>query len=271
MKRPNGHFIIQSNARRPTPDEIADYLEQTWQTFRDLFGVEPPPVKVVISLTSGGGAVSAQADQERAAGLSEHLMPWAIKEGEGITHQTFSDLSHEITHIYFIGYMEDKGGLHQAHAWLHEAVACHSERDPYRKNREQWARDHLNDRIPLKQLFAMKNPQKYNPLVELTVELHQKLARGEIKVEALNRQISEFATTHAGELSQAGIKNMTYYSESLSVFEFLLMTEGKAFIRRMCQSLKKGKTMDQIIRTLKTYPKGIAQLEDAWAAHTQGA
>jgi hypothetical protein len=123
-------------------------------------------------------------------------MAWAIKEGEALSSQSFSDLSHEITHIYFIDYMEDKGGMHQGHAWLHEAVSCYSERDPYRKNREQWARDHISDRIPFEQLFTMKNPQKENPLVELTVKLHEQLARGEIKVDDLNRQISEFATSH---------------------------------------------------------------------------
>lgn len=271
MKSSKSHFIIQSSAKQPTPDEIAGYLEQTWQTFHDLFGVDPATVKVVISLTSGSGAPSSQSDQERPAGSPEHQIAWAIKEGEALSRQTFSDLSHEITHIYFIDYMEEKGGLHQTHAWLHEAVACYSERDPYRKDREQWARDHLNDRIPFEQLFTMKNPQKENPLVELTVKLHEKLAQGEIKVEELNRQISEFATTHASELSQIGIRNMTYYSESLSLFEFLLKTQGKEFIRSMCQALKKGKTMDEIIRGLKAYPKGIPQLEEAWVAWVQAS
>lgn len=271
VKNPRSHFIIVSSAKKPTPDEIAGYLEQTWETFQDLFGVDPATVKVVISLTSGSGAPSSQSDQERPAASPEHQIAWAIKEGEALSGQTFSDLSHEITHIYFIDYMEDKGGMHQAHAWLHEAVACYSERDPYRKNREQWAREHVNDRIPFEQLFTMKNPQKENPLVELTVKLHEKLARGEIKVEELNRQISEFAMAHAGELSQAGIRNMTYYSESLSIFEFLLKTEGKEFIRAICQALKKGKSMDEIIRGLKAYPKGLPQLEEAWVAWVQGS
>jgi len=271
VKNPKSHFVIVSSAKKPAPDEIAGYLEQTWQTFHEVFGVDPAPVKVVISLTSGSGASSSQSDQERPGGQPEQQIAWAIKEGEALSGQTFSDLSHEITHIYFIDYMEDKGGLHQTHAWLHEAVACYSERDPYRKNREQWAHEHINDRIPFEQLFTMKNPQKQNPLVELTVKLHEKLARGEIKVEELNRQISEFATTHATELSQAGIRNMTYYSESLSIFEFLLKTEGKEFIRSMCQALKKGKSMDEIIRGLKAYPKGVSQLEEAWVVWVQGS
>jgi hypothetical protein len=270
VKNPKSHFVIVSSAKKPSPDEIAVYLEQAWQTFHDVFGVDPATVRVVISLTSGSGAPSS-SDQDRPAGSPQHQMAWAIKEGETLSSQTFSDLSHEITHIYFIDYMEDKGGMHQGHAWLHEAVACYSERDPYRKNREQWARDHMNDRIPFEQLFTMKNPQKENPLVELTVKLHEKLARGEIKVEELNRQISEFATAHGAELGQAGIRNMTYYSESLSIFEFLLKTEGKEFIRAMCQALKKGKSMDEIIRGLKAYPKGLPQLEQAWMAWVQSS
>ncbi|HUJ90239.1 MAG TPA: hypothetical protein VLX12_08595 [Syntrophorhabdales bacterium] len=269
VENPKRHFMIVSSAKQPAPDGIAKYLETTWQTFHDVFGVNPATVKVVISPTSGAGAPSSQSDQERPSGQPAHQIAWAIKEGDALSSQTFSDLSHEITHIYFIDYMEDKGGMHQGHAWLHEAVACYSERDPYRKNREQWARDHINDRIPFEQLFTMKNPQKENPLVELIVKLHEKLARGEIKVEDLNRQVSEFATAHAAELSQAGIRNMTYYSESLSIFEFLLKTEGKEFIRRMCQALKKGKSMAEIIRDLKAYPNGIPQFEQAWVDWVQ--
>jgi hypothetical protein len=271
VKNRTSHFSIVSSAKEPTPDQIAGYLEQAWQTFHDVLGVNPATVKVVISLTSGSGAPSSQSDQDRPAGAPEHQIAWAMKEGEALSSQSFSDLSHEITHIYFIDYMEDKGGMHQGHAWLHEAVACYSERDPYRKNREQWARDHINDRIPVEQLFTMKNPQKENPLVELTVKLHEKLARGEIEVAELNRQISEFAMTHGAELAQAGIRNMTYYSESLSIFEFLLETEGKEFIRAMCQQLKKGKSVAEIIRGLKAYPKGLPQFEQAWMAWVQSS
>jgi hypothetical protein len=165
--------------------------------------------------------------------------------------------------------MEDKGGMHQDHAWLHEAVSCYNEREPYRKNREQRARDHVKDRIPFEQLFTMKNPVKETPLVELTVKLHEKLARGEINVAEVNRQISEFATTHGAELAQAGIRNMTYYSQSLSIFEFLLKTEGREFIRTMCLQLKQGKSMADIIAGLKAYPKGIPQFEEAWVAWVQ--
>jgi hypothetical protein len=271
VRNPQSHFLVESSAKHPTPAELAGYLEQTWQTFNDVFGVQPATVKVVGSVTSGSGAPSSQSDQERPAGSPEHQIAWAIKEGEALSSQTFSDLSHEITHIYFIDYMEDKGGMHQAHAWLHEAVACYSERDPYRKNREQWAREHVKDRIPFEQLFTMKNPQKMNPLVELTVKLHGKLARGEIKVDEVNRQISEFATAHSAELSQAGIRNMTYYSQSLSIFEFLLKTEGKEFIRAMCQALKEGKSMAEIIRGVKAYPKGLPQFEEAWVAWVQSS
>src|SRR5215475_1645012 len=266
---PKGHFVVVSSAKKPAPGEIAAYLEPAWQTFHDVFGVDPAAVKVVVSVTSGAGAPPSQADPDRSGGAPAHEIAWAIKEGEALSSQTFSDLAHEITHIYFIDYMEDQGGLHQAHAWLHEAVACYAERDPFRRNREQWAREHLSDRIPLAQLFTMTNPQKTNPLVELTVKLQEKLARGEINVEDMNRQISDFATTHATELSQVGIRNMTYYSESLSLFEFLLETQGKEFIRTMCQALKAGKSMDDVIRSSKTYPGGIPQLEQAWVAWVQ--
>lgn len=259
------HFTVVFNGKDPSPAKIAGQLERTWEIFHDLFGVEPAPVRVIITAVSGTAPGSSADRQSSTAAPPQHEIAWAIKEGEDLSGQTFSDLSHEITHIYFIDYMEDKGGLHQSNAWLHEAAAIRSELDPFRKNRETWIREHIKERIPLELLFTMKNPQKQNPLVELTVKLHEKLAKGEITAEELNRQISDFAQTHAEELSQAGIRNMTYYSESFSIFKFLLDTEGKEFIRRMSLALKNGKTMVEIIRGLKTYPKGIPQLEQAWA------
>ena len=259
------HFRVVSNAKKPSPEEIATDLEATWRTFRDLFGVEPAAVEVVITVTSGGGGSSADAGTESPAGGPAHRIAWTIAEGEPLDSQRFSDLSHEIAHIYFLEYMH-AGGLHQAHAWLHEAVACHHEKEPSRRHRLQWMRDHLQERIPLATLFTMKNPVKQSPLVELTVQLHEKLARGEITVDELNRQISAYASSHAEELSRNGIRNMTYYAESLSLFEFLLQTEGKTFIREMCQALRRGTSMDEIVRRRKAYPNGLSQLEDAWMA-----
>ena len=259
------HFRVVSNAKKPSPEEIATDLEATWRTFRDLFGVEPAAVEVVITVTSGGGGSSADAGTESPAGGPAHRIAWTIAEGEPLDSQRFSDLSHEIAHIYFLEYMH-AGGLHQAHAWLHEAVACHHEKEPSRRHRLQWMRDHLQERIPLATLFTMKNPVKQSPLVELTVQLHEKLARGEITVDELNRQISAYASSHAEELSRGGIRNMTYYAESLSLFEFLLETEGKPFIREMCQALRRGTSMDEIVRRRKAYPNGLSQLEDAWVA-----
>jgi len=244
----SAHFRVVSAATTPSSDAIAADLERTWQTFRDLFGVEPARVEVVISVTSGGGS-TADARTE-APGGGAHTMAWAIGEG-GV-----------------LDYMGE-GGLHQANAWLHEAVACHHEKAPSRRHRLQWMREHLRDRIPLGTLFTMRNPVKESPLVELTVKLHERLARGEITVDEVNRQVSAYATSHAEELTQRGIRNMTYYTESLSVFEFLLESEGKTFIREMCGALKRGTSMDEIVRRLKAYPKGPSQLEEAWAAWVQ--
>jgi len=112
----------------------------------------------------------------------------------------------------------------------------------------------------------MRNPVKESPLVELTVQLHEKLARGEIGVEELNRQISAYASSHAEDISRTGIRNMTYYAESVTLFEFLLEKEGQTFIREMCQALRHGATMDAIVRKRSAFPKGTPDLEEAWVA-----
>jgi len=256
------HFVVNSTAKSPSPAEIAEHLERTWQTFSDLFGVEPAGVRVVLSVTSGGAQGTARADQGSAP--TGRTMAWIVAEGEDLNSQGFSDLSHEIAHIYFLDLMGSPQGHHQPHAWLHEAVACYHESPSFVANREKWIRERLSQRIPLAELFEMKNPVKENPLVELTVELHGKLARGETSVAEMNEQISGWASSHAQELMQAGIRNMTYYAESLSVFQFLLAREGKPFVRAMAKRLREGARMEEILHDLPHHPRGIASLQEEW-------
>ena len=52
----SAHFRVVSAATTPSSDAIAADLERTWQTFRDLFGVEPARVEVVISSPSPCGS-----------------------------------------------------------------------------------------------------------------------------------------------------------------------------------------------------------------------
>jgi hypothetical protein len=256
------HFVVSSAVKAPSPAEIGSHLERTWQTFRDLFDVEPRSVRVVLSAVAAGGSGSARADQ--GSGAASSTIAWTATEGEDLQGQGFSDLSHEIAHIYFLDLMGNPQGLHQSHAWLHEAVACLHESPSFVANRERWIRERLGERIPLAQLFEMKNPVKENPLVELTVELHGKLARGEIGVAEMNQQISGWASSHSQELMQAGIRNMTYYAESLSVLQFLLAREGKPFVRAMVARLRDGASMAEILRDVPHHADGIPSLEAEW-------
>ena len=191
-------------------------------------------------------------------------MAWTVSEGETLDSQGFNDLSHEIAHIYFLELMENSQGLHQSHAWLHEAVACFHEGEQFIRNREQWIKGHLSDFIPLQKLFSMKNPVKINPMVELTVSLQKRLAKGEITVSELNRQVSEYASRNAEAIARSGALNMTYYSQALSVFQYLLAKEGKTFIRLMVKGLREGQKMVEIIGQSENYPQGIETLEERW-------
>lgn len=256
------HFSIRSNAASPAPEEITAHLERTWSRFRDVFGIEPATVEVVLSVVEGGPHPTSSADGGPRG--AERAIAWTVKKGEGLDSQGFSDLSHEIAHIYLLDVMGNPQGLHQPHAWLHEAVACHHETPPFRKNRLDWIRERLGERFPLEQLFAMKNPVKENPLVELTTSLHEKLAKGEITVAELNEKVSAYAGSHTQELMDAGTRNMTYYAQSLSVFEFLLEREGRPFVRAMVQKLTDGVEMQEILRELDHYPEGISSVEEAW-------
>jgi hypothetical protein len=260
------HFNIETNVQSPSPSEIELFLEKTWDKFQDLFGVQPPTVKVVFQ--SGGGSASAGSRVDQGERVvpegAQPIMAWGVFEGEVLTSQGFNDLSHEIAHIYFLQLMGNPQGLHQPHAWLHEAVACFHEGKTFIENRNHWMREHLGEYIPLRELFTMKNPVKTNPMVELTVRLHEKLAKGEINVIDLNRQISEYATQHSQELAQPGKTNMTFYSESLSVFSFLLEKEGRDFVRSMVQDLRTGKEMGDVIQRADHFKGGVETLEKEW-------
>jgi hypothetical protein len=254
------HFAVSCNATSPSRAEIGAHLEATWERFRELFGVEPDPVRVVLTTLAGGGA-QARADQ---GGPPSHVMAWTLTEGEDLEGQGFSDLSHEIAHLYFLDLMGRPEGLHQPHAWLHEAVACWHESPRFRAGRETWIRERLRERTPLAQLFEMPNPVKEQPLVDLTVRLHGRLARGEIDVVEMNRQIAAFASSHAQQLLDAGVRNMTWYAQSLSVLEFILEREGAAFVRQMAEQLREGARMEDLLARSARSAGGLPAFEEQW-------
>ncbi len=260
---PAQHFSVVSSIESPSASELGEHLERTWKRFRALFGVEPEPVKVVLSTAAPGTQSQSRADQTSDAPPGRTIA-WAASEGDDLEGQGFSDLSHEIAHIYFLDLMGNPQGLHQDHAWLHEAVACHHEGDRLVLDRRTWIRERIGERIPLDELFTMKNPVKTNPLVELTVELHGQLAQGQITVQDLNQRVSTYASSHVEEIRQAGITNMTYYAQSLSLLEFLIEREGRLFVRTMAKRLKRGDAMEGILRAHDAYPDGAASLEAAW-------
>ena len=260
------HFEVSSSARSPSPGEIGAHLEATWQRFRELFDVEPDRVRVVLTTRAGSDAPT-RADQ---GGSPARVMAWTVAEGEELGGQGFSDLAHEIAHLYFLDLMGNPQGLHQDHAWLHEAVACWHESPRFLAGREAWIRERLVERTPLAQLFEMRNPVKEQPLVDLTVKLHGRLARGEIDVVELNREISAWASGHSQQLMDAGVRNMTWYAQSLSVFEFLLEREGRACVRQLAAQLREGARMGEL---LARQPHGFGNLrsfEEQWV-HWVGA
>jgi hypothetical protein len=263
---PTPHFELSCNTRSPSEAEIGAHLEATWQRFRGLFGVEPARVRVVLR-TLGSGESPARADQ---GGTASRVMAWTVTEGEDLAGQGFSDLSHEIAHLYLLDLMGSPQGLHQPHAWLHEAVACWHESPRFREGRRQWLRDRLHERFPLARLFEMQNPVKEQPLVELTVRLHGQLARGEIEVVEMNRQISAWASSHAQELLDAGVRNMTWYAQSLSVLEFLLEREGTDAVRRMAAGLREGGRMEELLPLLWAQPGGLPSFAERWVEWVEG-
>ena len=83
-----------------------------------------------------------------------------------------------------------------------------------------------------------------------------------ITVDELNRQISEFATSHGAELAQAGMETDLLFR----VVSILRSAQDrrKRFYSCDVPGAQKGQSMAEIIRGLKAYPKGIPQFEQAW-------
>jgi hypothetical protein len=254
------HFSVRCGTTSPSQAEIGAHLEATWQRFRELFGVEPDPVRVVLTTLASSDA-PARADQ---AGATARVMAWTVAEGEDLEGQGFSDLSHEIAHLYFLDLMGNPQGLHQDHAWLHEAVACWHETPRFLAGREAWIRERLHERTPLAQLFGMRNPVKEQPLVDLTVRLHGRLARGEIDVVELNREIAAWASSHSQQLLDAGVRNMTWYAQSLSVFEFILERGGRAFVRHLAAQLREGARMEDVLAQQPLGSGDLRSFEEQW-------
>lgn len=99
---------------------------------------------------------------------------------------------------------------------------------------------------PLAQLFEMRNPVKEQPLVDLTVGLTGGSPAARSSVE-MNRQISAWASSRLQQLLDAGVRNLTWYAQSLSVLEFILEREGGAFVRQMAARLREGARMEELL------------------------
>ena len=86
----------------------------------------------------------------------------------------------------------------------------------------------------------------------------------------MNRQISEYASGNAEAIARSGALNMTYYSQALSVFQYLLAKEGKTFIASMVKRLREGQEMGEIIGQSEHYPQGVETLEGRWLDWVKG-
>jgi hypothetical protein len=110
----------------------------------------------------------------------------------------------------------------------------------------------------------MRNPVKEQPLVDLTVKLHGRLARGEIDVVEMNRQITAWASSQSEQLLAAGARNMTWYAQSLSILEFILEREGRAFVRQLAEQLRGGARMEDLLAQRPHGSGGLGAFEAQW-------
>jgi PDZ domain len=177
-------------------------------------------------------------------------------------------LSHEACHNYVAGYAEDlPGGRRGAadaygHAalpdWFDEMAATLCESPASQARRRAHLRANLHQRIPLAELARMEHPLAANRLVRV-IELGDGFKGSPVQV--IGREQLQRALRGSPDA-------MLFYSQALSLGEFLFERGGTPALQALARRLNAGDDLDAALReahrTSPRLPASLAQLEEEW-------
>lgn len=143
--------------------------------------------------------------------------------------------------------------------WVDEMAATLCESPASRDRRRGYLRANLQERIPLAELTRMEHP--------VSVAVRSRAA-GSPLPETLG---GSPVIILRGEEARALLRKMNaplFYSEALSVGEFILQRGGSRALRTMTEDLARGRTLDQALRRASSMapnlPPSVPELERAW-------
>lgn len=243
-------------------------LDSAIGRFRRYIG-EPPKIGVIVFAL---GATPSAADSAwfRLRNLPGLWLPTTLNGGEvsgtAVDREHGGDLlqqfvAHEACHTWFHAYIEGmlsgsqraraitlSTGAHYGHPavpdWFDEAVAMLCERPDQQQRRRGYMRRHLDERIPLAEFFSMSHP----------VAEGRAATTGSEAAEGRRRSMMQ---TPRGHL---------FYSQALSVVEFLAEREGPAFVGQLARQLAHGRLMSEVLKEARRVPQEVAQLDVEWRA-----
>jgi hypothetical protein len=181
-------------------------------------------------------------------------------------------LSHEAGHV-FMAYVDAKLGRRFSHGenllplgseyghpllpdWFDEAVATLSEFPALQQSRRTHMQQNLEKRIPFSELFVMRHPWG-----GVENEIKKRLRE---EAQTTGKRTPGVVKMTGVEAAEALERVIVFYSECLTLAQFLVEREGPEFIGRMVAGMMNGKSMDEILRQAKSAPASPSELEKAW-------
>ena len=258
--------------------EGVEELEHARRTFRDRLGVEPVELVVVLA-----DSAAALRDPEVAAlrRPGAGFLPFVTRAAVGRADATADSatvaqarfragaktLAHEACHQLVAGYAEKAGGRGRAPAgyghgalpdWVDEMAATLCESPDARARRREHLRASLAERIPLAELAVMEHP--------VSVAVSTRPA-GSAPVVDRGATVQVLRGDEAREFLR-GMNAPLFYSQSLSLGEFLSERGGPEGLRTVVDRLARGRTLDQALadarRRAPALPGSVAELEVEW-------
>ena len=245
--------------------------------FRELF--DKPPINLVVVLVDDPRHLHrmdiASLQRRRTAFLpfvtGRHLES-QIPGSAGSSGASLKPLAHEACHVYLSALADrvapispiDRGeyGHHALPDWFDEASATLCESTEGRAIRRRRFRANSNRWIPLREFERIPHPLGSAAVLQ---RLGIDRSRDRVGIHVVPADQAERLT--------AGIDANLFYSQALSLGEFIAERGGPGVLGKLVQPLANGRTLDQALReahrTAPSLPATVDELEVEWLRWVQ--
>ena len=247
-------------------------VRYAWERFRTLFGESPAELVVVLADDPRQlREMNTASLQRQGATLlpfvtRAHLNAHAGEPGDGPSTE-LKPLAHEACHLYVAALANrvanapadprDSYGHRALPDWFDETAATLCESTEGRAARRRQFRASLHRRIPLREFERMPHPLSDAKLLE-RLAADRPPGQVWVQVSSSDEMKRLLPDTNAG----------VFYSQALSLGEFLAERGGPGALRGLVRPLAEGKTLDQALaearRDAPGLPATVEALEAEW-------